>query len=300
MHKPLFVKAIAPALRLVVFPIAAFLASACGGAESGNGESYVVDAAGTAAEQASSPLDSEQRITPTPEAGAYRGPTVGAAVGFSALAHSAITTTAPSFVTGNLGVSGAPTRSITGFDPLLAPQYGTDSNSPHSLRTILTQREVDALVDDIDVRACDADYADLTRSGTGEVTLHPGVTCLNGSGADLLLAGRVTLDAGGDPNAFFIIRSNFTLTAQDSTKLVLANGAQACSVFWRVSEAATIGRSVDFLGTVVAGTGITMQSGSTLIGRALAQTTSVTLDGNPITIPVYAEVGSDLTCSHVQ
>jgi hypothetical protein len=291
------VKAFAPAVRLIAFPIAAFFASACGGAESANGD--VIDALGTGSEQASNPLDGAQRVTESSEPGAYRGPTVGAAVGFAVLAHSAISSVNSSPVTGNLGVSGATTQDITGFDALPAMQYGTDSSAPNSLRTILSQSEVEALVDDIDVRDCDANYEDLVQAGTGDITLRPGVTCLNGS-HDLRLGGRVTLDAGGDPNAFFVIRSDFTLTAQDSTKLVLANGAQACSVFWRVSQAVTIGKSVDFLGTVIAGTDITMQAGATLVGRALAQSAAVRLDGNPITIPVHDPIGSAHTCSHVQ
>jgi cytoskeletal protein CcmA (bactofilin family) len=73
---------------------------------------------------------------------------------------------------------------------------------------------------------------------------------------------------------------------------VLANGAQSCSVFWRVKKQVTIGKTALFYGTIIAGTAITMNSGSTLEGRALAQTAGVTLDGNTITIP------SD--CSHAQ
>lgn len=290
----------APTVRLLAFPIAAFFATACGGAGAVNGESYVGDGASTVSEQASNGLDNGADATVTLEADAYRGPTVGAATGFAVLAHSAITAVNSSTVTGNLGVSGATMESITGFDELPTAQYGTDSSSPYSLRTILTQREVEALVDDIDVRACDANYEDIAQAGTDEITLHPGVTCMNGSDAELLLHGRVTLDAGDDPNAFFVIRSNFTLTALDSTKIVLANGAQACSVFWRVNQEVSIGKHVEFLGTVIAGTGITMQSGSTLVGRALAQTAAVTLDGNAITLPVYDAIGSALTCSHVQ
>jgi type VI secretion system secreted protein VgrG len=73
---------------------------------------------------------------------------------------------------------------------------------------------------------------------------------------------------------------------------VLANGAQACGVFWRVKKQITIGKTVQFYGTIIAGTAITMKTGSTLVGRALAQTAGVALDANTITIP------SD--CTHLE
>jgi hypothetical protein len=114
------------------------------------------------------------------------------------------------------------------------------------------------------------------------------------------LNGHVTLDAGGDPNAFFIIRSNLTLTMADAAEVVLSNGAQACGVFWRVKKQVTIGKTVKLYGTVIAGTAIVMKTGSTLVGRALAQTAGVMLDANSITIPIDDAVGPSGTCSHLQ
>jgi type VI secretion system secreted protein VgrG len=73
---------------------------------------------------------------------------------------------------------------------------------------------------------------------------------------------------------------------------VLTNGAQACSVFWRISKAVTIGKTVEFFGTVISGTAITMKTGSTLQGRALAQTAGVHLDANSVHVPT--------ACTHVQ
>ena len=115
---------------------------------------------------------------------------------------------------------------------------------------------------------------------------------MNSFSADVLVNGHVYLDAEGDPNAFFIIRGNLTLTVANAAEVVLQNGAQACGVFWRISTAVTMGTTVKFVGPVVAGTAITMNTGSTLNGRALAQTAGVQLDANSITIPA--------SCSHVQ
>jgi hypothetical protein len=78
----------------------------------------------------------------------------------------------------------------------------------------------------------------------------------------------------------------------NAAEVVLQNGAQACGVLWRISTAVTIGTTAKFVGTVIAGTAITMSSGANLNGRALAQTAGVQLDANTITIPA--------SCTHVQ
>jgi len=234
------------------------------------------------------------------DSGLYLGPTVGSAKTFAVLAYSAITTANVSPVTGELGVSAGAVSKITGFDSPSNTKYGTDSLAPNSQRTILAQGDVTALVGNIDPRACDVDLTNVVGGLTGDITLYPGVTCMNSFSADVLLNGHVTLDAGGDPNAFFIIRSNLTLTAADAAQVVLANGAQACGVFWRVKKQVTIGKTVQFYGTIIAGTAIVMKSASTLVGRALAQTAGVMLDANTITIPIDESVGSPGACTHVQ
>lgn len=232
--------------------------------------------------------------------GSYEGPSVGAAKTFAALAYSAITTANVSTVNGEIGVSAGATSTITGFDAPGDIKYGTDSLAPNSQRTILAQNDVTALVADIDPRACDFDYTDVVGGLTGDITLYPGVTCMNGFSADVLLNGHVTLDARGDSNAFFVIRGNLTLTVANAAQVVLANGAEACGVFWRFSKAVTIGKTVKFYGTIIAGTAITMNTGSTLVGRALAQTAGVMLDANTITIPSDGLIGSAGVCTHVQ
>ncbi len=226
--------------------------------------------------------------------GEYAGPTVGRAKTFAVLAYSAITTANISKITGELGVSAGAVSKITGFDAPTYTKYGINSLAPHSQRTILAQMDVTALTGDIDPRPCDTDLTNVVGGLTGDITLSPGVTCMKSFSADVLVNGHVYLDAGNDPNAFFIIRGNLTLTVADAAQVVLMNGAQACSVFWRFAKAVTIGKTVDFYGTVVAGTAITLKSGSSLTGRALAQTAGVQLDANSVTIPSAAD------CSHVQ
>jgi len=232
--------------------------------------------------------------------GSYEGPTVGRAQTFAALAYSAITAANISTLIGDIGVSAGAVSKITGFNAPGDKKYGTDSLAPNSMRTLLAQQDVTALVGNIDPRACDKDYTSVPGGLTGDITLYPGVTCMNSFSADVLLNGHVTLDARGDSNAFFIIRGNLTMTVADAAQVVLANGAEACGVFWRISKQVTIGKTVKFYGTVIAGTAITMNTGSTLTGRALAQTAGVMLDANSITIPSNGLVASPGVCTHVQ
>jgi ice-binding like protein len=234
------------------------------------------------------------------DTGNYDGPTVGHAKTFAALAYSAITTANISTLLGDIGVSAGAKSTITGFDAPADEKYGTDSLAPDSQRTILAQGDVTALVGNIDPRACDTDLTNVVGGLTGDITLYPGVTCMNSFSADVAINGHVTLDAKGDPNAFFIIRGNLTLTVADAAQVILANGAEACGVFWRIKKQVTIGKTVKFYGTVIAGTAISMHSGSTLTGRALAQTAGVMLDANSITIPTDGNVGSPGVCTHLQ
>jgi hypothetical protein len=210
------------------------------------------------------------------------------------LAYDAVTTANVSTMVGSIGVSAAAISTITGFDDASYKKYGSDSLAPNDGLTGLAQGDVTTLVGNIDPRACDHDLTNVVGGLTGDVTLQPGVTCMNSFSADVLVNGHVYLDAGGDENAFFIIRGNKTLTVADGAQIVLKNNARACGVFWRISEAVSFGKTVEFYGTVIAGTAITMKTASSLNGRALAQTAGVHLDANTVTAP------SDAECPHVQ
>jgi hypothetical protein len=270
--------------------------AASGGTQSGAGTSGKSGSTGAAGLTGSAGSSSGE----AGDTGSYEGPTVGRAQTFAALAYSSITAANISTLSGDIGVSAAAVSTITGFSAPGDKKYGTDSLAPNSMRTILAQQDVTALVGNIDPRACDTDYTNTPGGLTGDITLYPGVTCMNSFSADVLVNGHVTLDARGDSNAFFIIRGNLTMTVADAAQVVLVNGAEACGVFWRISKQVTIGKTVKFYGTVIAGTAITMSTGSTLTGRALAQTAGVMLDANSITIPTNGPIGSASVCTHVQ
>jgi hypothetical protein len=62
----------------------------------------------------------------------------------------------------------------------------------------------------------------------------------------------------------------------------LINGAQPCNVFWQVGSSATLGTYTSFTGNILALASITVTTGASVNGRALARTAAVTLDNNNI------------------
>jgi hypothetical protein len=104
------------------------------------------------------------------------------------------------------------------------------------------------------------------------VTLLPGVYC---TGAALTGAGKLTLDAQGDPDAVWVFQigtaATGALTGTNFT-VVMANGGQACNVFWAPSAGVTMTTSA-LQGNILAGNAIdgsiTLTGGS-LAGSALA------------------------------
>jgi len=118
----------------------------------------------------------------------------------------------------------------------------------------------------------------------GGQTLTSGVYAF-GHATTANLTGTLTLDGQGNSNAVFIFQASSDLVTASSSVVSLTNSAQACNVFWVVSSQATIGSSSTFIGTIMAGTSVVLNTGATLNGRALAHSAAVTLNKNTITKP---------------
>jgi hypothetical protein len=103
--------------------------------------------------------------------------------------------------------------------------------------------------------------------GSGEI-LEPGVYSTPGAGS---LAGTVTLDGGGDPDAIFIFKFNGAFAAGAQSKVILSNGTRRCNVFWISEGATSIGAFSYMKGTILAhGGAATMGAGGNLEGRLLS------------------------------
>jgi hypothetical protein len=70
--------------------------------------------------------------------------------------------------------------------------------------------------------------------------------------------------------------------------VTLINGAQQCNVFWQVGSSATLGTGSVFAGNILALTSITVTTGVTVQGRALARNGAVTLDTDTFIGPTCA------------
>ncbi|MBF0245695.1 MAG: DUF3494 domain-containing protein, partial [Planctomycetes bacterium] len=76
------------------------------------------------------------------------------------------------------------------------------------------------------------------------------------------------------------------LIISNGVHVTLAGGAKAENIFWQVGTQATLGTSVIFHGTIMADASITMNTGATLNGRALAFTGTIAMDQNVIALPL--------------
>lgn len=116
---------------------------------------------------------------------------------------------------------------------------------------------------------------------TVTTTLPPGVYC---SAAGTTIGAGVIFTLDGSATDVWVFKvgtsGNGALTT-DSFQMVMGGSAQACNVFWRTAEAATMTDS-DFIGSVLAGTSITSTRGSYL-GRALATTDATVTDAAEMT-----------------
>jgi hypothetical protein len=117
----------------------------------------------------------------------------------------------------------------------------------------------------------------------GGTTQTPGV--YDSAAGTFGITGTLTLDAQGDPNAVFIFKAASTLTTASASNVSLVNGAQASNVFWLVGSSATLGTSSTLQGSILALTSITVTTGTTINGRALARNGAVTLHTDTITAP---------------
>jgi hypothetical protein len=123
------------------------------------------------------------------------------------------------------------------------------------------------------------------------MTLAPGVYCFASSAA---VTGAVTLDAGGDSNAVWVFKIGSTLITASNSSVVPINGAQNCNVFWQVGSSATLGTDTTFIGNILALTSITLTTGATVSGRALAQNGAVTMDDNAIAVCAVPTTGTPI------
>jgi hypothetical protein len=205
-----------------------------------------------------------------PEARAQIAPSLGAAASFAVLGSSTVTNTGSSTITGDLGVY--PGTAVVGFPPGTVAgtiQAGTGA-------ALAAQTSVTTAWDNLTSQGC---TQDLTGQNLGGLTLTPGVYCFSTSAP---LVGTLMLNAQGNAAATWVFKIGSTLITGSGSSTLVINGGSACNVFWQVGSSATLGTTTSFVGNILAAASITLTTGASLIGRALARGGAVTLDSNNI------------------
>jgi len=193
---------------------------------------------------------------------------LGTATSFAVLAGAGITNTGPTTINGDVG--SFPTTTQTGFGSV------TITGTNHAGDAVTQGAKTD-LTTAYNTAAGSGPTIPVAANLGGQ-TLVAGVY---NSASSLALTGALTLS--GTASDVWIFQAGSTLTTATGSSVVLIGGAQSCNVFWQVGSSATIGTGSAFKGTILALTSITVTTGATIDGRALARNGAVTLDTNTIT-----------------
>jgi hypothetical protein len=209
---------------------------------------------------------------------------LGTACGFGILAATpVVSSVGPTTVNGNIGIF--PAASITGFPP------GTFTGTEHLGDAVAGTAQNDlttAYNNALNAGGGPSVGAALTADIGGQ-TKPPGIYIATTS---LGITGDLTLDGSTNPNGVWIFKVGSALTtaaggaaAPPASRVLLIGGAQAHNVFWVMGASATLGTFSLMQGTIMAQASITLDTGATLNGRALARTGAIALDNNPVNVP---------------
>jgi hypothetical protein len=191
---------------------------------------------------------------------------------YAVLAGATIQANGPaSTISGNAGVS--PGTSVTG-----APAF-TSGRLAVSGEAASAAAQKNALVAEL-------------ASGSGPATSWPStVSWLDGtrltpgtykSGSAMSITGTLILDGLGDPNAEWIFSAGTSLNVGRDSEVQLVNTgtSEGVSVFWSVGAAAVLGVDSDFLGNILAGASIRLETGANIsCGRVFASA-AITMDSD--------------------
>ena len=199
---------------------------------------------------------------------------LASAENFAVLGGATVTSTGATVLDGDLGIY--PGLALTGFPPGIVAKGNIYAGG-----AVAQQAMTDAGA--AYVALCrETPSQNLSGQDLGGLTLSNGVWKFDTSAQ---LTGTLILDAHGDSQARFDFQVGSTLIAASGASIVLLNGAQADNVFWQVGTSATLGAGSDFYGSILADQSVTLDTGASLSGRALAQNGAVTMDDNLIEVP---------------
>lgn len=216
--------------------------------------------------------------------------TLGAAGDFAILAGSLVSNIPTSAVTGNIGLSPAAGSYISGFGltEVSGIVYTVDATGPAGSvisASMLTGAKADIIIAYNDAAGRtpipEGAFLNTGAGNIGGMTLIPGLYKFTGglaiSGSNLTLSGNAT--------DVWIFQINSNLVVAEGIQVILTGGALPANIFWQVGTSATLGTTSVFKGIILADQSISMNTGATLDGRALASIGAVTIDVCTVTAP---------------
>ena len=190
--------------------------------------------------------DSSQAVEPI---------SLGAADGFAILAGGAFTNGVDTNVLGNIGESSGTVTGISQTGNSYVPADAEYTQAMTGLQAVHT--------------AAESVFITTTVITASPTTFTPG-SYYQAAALAYAAAANLTFDAGNDPDAVFLIRTDGALSIGANATVTYANGASADNVYWHVTGATTIAADVDFAGTVITNGAISVGADSTVRGRLLS------------------------------
>jgi len=214
---------------------------------------------------------------------------LGTAGNFVVLAKTAISTVAPSAITGNVGLSPAAKSNITGFSQTDTTGYATstqvtgyilsaDMAPPTTLNMITAVSDMEAAYADAAGRKL-PNFINIAAGSLGGQVLAPGLY-----NWDTSVTVPTGITIAGGPNDVWIFQIKGDLITSSSVDIALTGGASAKNIFWQVGGRVTLGANSRFEGSILSLGAITLHEKAIMNGRALAQT-DVALDQAVISKP---------------
>jgi len=218
-------------------------------------------------------------MTSTPQAGPAMV-NLGSAANYVILAYNSITNSGATTVCSGL-VGENPGSSVTGYNSPMGTFMecgGADITPDFSAAAGTAEIALGNAYNDAASRSPTV----LANPELGGLTKTPGVY---GSTPSLDITGTLTLDGTGYANGgVFIFQTAGILTTATSSSIVLLGGAQAANIFWQVGNYASLGATSSFDGNIMSATYVALNTGAVLDGRAMSETSYVSLLANNISV----------------
>ncbi|MGA2375592.1 MAG: Ig-like domain-containing protein [Candidatus Sulfotelmatobacter sp.] len=234
------------------------------------GQTYAADISPGAEDLSGNPLANYNWTFMTSTTACQATVPLGSTCNFGGLGGATLTNSGDSIITGEVGVW--PGASITGFPPGTATGFDAGNAAADTAEGDLTTAYN---------YAAQAPGGAVLPADIGGETLAPGVYKTTSAQPSLQITGTLALSGNGT----YIFQIVSTLTAENNSDVILSGGALPEDVFWQVGSSATVGTTATFAGTIMAQASVSLGTGSTLDGRAMARTGGVTLLDDRVNVP---------------